>query len=348
MLEISLILAILLGQVPGPGTENPPARIEVASNELSRASMVRLDFADRPLDEVLREFGSPAPSRLAWHPDTPEAYRRQRLTIREAGPLPFWTAIDRLCRAGELKYGAGSPNGRMDLGLPVFRLFLAPGSETCPRADDGPLRLEAYYLAHSRQVNLVPNRPDEKTPPAYAPPLFGEMREEFRIDFHLLAEPRLLISRVGSPLITEAVDDRGQPLLPADRRDFWLPQSYPGSLGAAQGCVGCVLRLKHPERPGKVIKRLRMILPVEVVTLEPGRLVMPLAGAGEDLPPRRDDDPVPRGRAEPVGPPERLVDDPVRGPDPRAPGHRPGRRACTVALHDRAARDHRQRLPGAR
>jgi hypothetical protein len=279
MTAISLTLAILVSQVPRPGAEEPPERIEVATGELSRASRVRLDFADRPLEEVLREFGAPAPSRLAWHPDTPQAYRRHRLTIREAAPLPFWTAIDRLCRAGELKYATGSPNGRMDLGLPLFRLFLAPGSETCPRADDGPLRLEVIYLEHSRKVNLVPNRPDEKTPPAYAPPLFGELREEFRIDFHLLAEPRLLISRVGSPLITEAVDDRGQPLPPGDRRDVWYPPSYPGSLGSAQGCVGCVLRLRHPERPGKVIKRLRMILPVEVVTLEPGRLVIPLADA---------------------------------------------------------------------
>jgi hypothetical protein len=279
MTGISLILATLLGQVPGPGREEPPARIEVATGELARASMVRLDFVDRPLDEVLREFGSPTPSPLAWHPETPAAYRRQRLTLREAGPLPFWAAIDRLCRAGELKYATGSPNGRMDLGLPVFRLFLAPGSETCPHADDGPLRLEVVYLEHSRRVNLVPIRPDRKTPPADASPRFGELREEFRIDFHLLAEPRLLISRVGSPLITEAVDDRGQPLPPADRRDVWHPPSYPGSLWAAQACVGCVLRLKHPERPGKVIKRLRMILPVEVVAREPGRLVIPLADA---------------------------------------------------------------------
>jgi hypothetical protein len=279
MARLALILASLLGQAPSPGPEGPPARIEVASNELGRASMVRLDFADRPLDEVLRAFGSPSASRLAWHPDTPEVYRRQRVTIREPGPLPFWTAIDRLCRAGVLKYVAGTPGGRGDGMLPGFRLFLAPGSEPHPQADYGPLRLQVVYLGHSRQLNLIPNRPEEPARPGTGPPRFGELREDFRIDLQLLAEPRLLISRVGGALITEAVDDRGQSLLPDDRPYLRFHHSYPGMFGNAQACVAYDIHLKHPERAGKVIKRFKLILPVEVVALEPGRMVIPLADA---------------------------------------------------------------------
>src|SRR4051794_9580826 len=41
------------------------------------ASMIRLDVVDRPLDEVVERFGFPSPSRLAWHPETPEAVRRR-------------------------------------------------------------------------------------------------------------------------------------------------------------------------------------------------------------------------------------------------------------------------------
>ena len=39
--------------------------------ELKDASPIRLDVANRPLDEVIEGFGSPSPSRLAWHPTPP-------------------------------------------------------------------------------------------------------------------------------------------------------------------------------------------------------------------------------------------------------------------------------------
>ena len=95
--------------------------------------MIRLDVADRPLDEVVERFGFPSPSRLAWRPETPEAVRRRPVTMRESAPLPFWTAIDRLCRPGGLRYIPGSPIGPSDTSRTELRLYLAPGTWDCPR-----------------------------------------------------------------------------------------------------------------------------------------------------------------------------------------------------------------------
>jgi hypothetical protein len=243
---------------------------------LSRASPIRLDVADCPLDAVLEGFGFPSPSRMAWHPGTPEAVRQRRVTIREPGPLPFWSAIDRLCRAGELHYIPGSPGGPGSHHDPEFRLFLASGQMICPRADSGPLRLEIVAIYHSRHVNLIPNDPRELPSRGGIPPRFGERREEFYAVLRILAEPRMLINHVGDALISDAVDDRGQSLLPG-------PAPYIYSYGirhtTSQACTEYFVHLKHPERPGKVIQRLKLTIPVAVVTLQPDRLEIPLAGA---------------------------------------------------------------------
>ena len=86
----------------------------------------------------------------------------------------------------------------------------------------------------------------------------------------------MLITQVGNAVIAEAVDDRGQSLLPG-------PAPYTDHSGVGQGtpqaCVTFSLNLKHPERAGKVIKRLRLTIPVEVETLEPGRIEIRLADA---------------------------------------------------------------------
>jgi hypothetical protein len=251
---------------------------KIETRALSQASQIRLEVKDRPLDAILEGWGSPMPSRVAWHPDTPDAIRRQRVTIHESAPLPFWSAIDRLCRVAGLHYIPGSPGG--DGRQPQFRSFLAPRLITCPRADHGPLRLEMIFISHSRQINLIPNStnpPVEGIRFGARPRTFGEKEEAFRAHLRILAEPRMLIDRIGDALITEAIDDRGQSLLPTNG-----PYLHYCGLNCvpAQACIRFVISLKHPDRAGKVIKWFKMTMPVEVVTsnrAEP--LVIPLADA---------------------------------------------------------------------
>ena len=111
------------------------ARIE--SSELTRPTMIQVDVADRPIDEVVKNSESRWPNRLAWHPDTPASVRLRRVTIRETARLPFWAAVDRLCRAGELHYIPGSPDGPGG-GLPEFRTCFSPSaSPTAPGRTSG-------------------------------------------------------------------------------------------------------------------------------------------------------------------------------------------------------------------
>src|SRR5208282_4037216 len=71
---------------------------KIQSNGMTRASTVRLDFKDRIIDAILQESESRWLNRLAWHPDTPQSLRGQRVSFDDPVPVTFWTAIDRLCR----------------------------------------------------------------------------------------------------------------------------------------------------------------------------------------------------------------------------------------------------------
>ncbi len=238
--------------------------------------MVRLDYRARSLDSVVATFGSPAPARLAWHPDTPEPVRRRPVTIVEPEPLPFWTAVDRLCRAGDLRYIPGSPSGP-DNGLQAeYRLFLAPGAGIGPRADSGPFRLELVSSHHVRQVNLVPNsREPGRDFGRSVRPAFGTRAEDFGIELRILAEPRMLIRAVGDALIAEAVDDRGQSLLPGPAPHLHYYGYGFGGQPRAGGSY--MLSLKRPEKAGTAIRRLKLTIPVAVQAPAPDRLEIPLA-----------------------------------------------------------------------
>ena len=242
---------------------------------MTRATMVRLDFGERACDEFLTYAETRWPNRLAWHPDTPEPVRRQRVRIDDPGPVAFWAAVDRLCGAAGLYYIPGSPGGPGS-GAAQFRLFMAGGSVSCPRSDTGPLRFELTGISHFRTINLIPNSNSEIPTPGAPAPVFGETRNAFDVAVRVLVEPRMLISRIGQALITEAVDDRGQSLLPGDKPHVQACAS--GSI-PAQACVFIRLSLKHPERAGKTIRRLRMSLPVEVVARKPDPLSVTLGHA---------------------------------------------------------------------
>ncbi len=116
---------------------------------------------------------------------------------------------------------------------------------SCPRSDTGPLRFELTGISHIRTIDLIPNSNSEIATPGRPVPVFGETRGAFDVAVRALVEPRMLISRIGQALITEAVDDRGQSLLPGDKPH--IQASASGSI-PAQACIFIRLSLKHPER----------------------------------------------------------------------------------------------------
>ena len=253
------------------------ARIEAAV--LTQASMVRIDVENQALDDVFTTIAERGLNRLAWHPRAPKEAQGQRVSLQMREPIPFWQAVDQLCAAGGLRYITAMSDGTAEFREPMFRLFLAPGKDHALRADDGPLRLELIGVRQSRQVDLVPNLPGFDHPERRGPPpAFGHREAELVFQLRLVTEPRLLVQRVGDIHVIEAIDDQGGSLLPEGKpsRHFGGGNYPTPQVGARPQIV-----LRSPPRSVKAIKRLRLTMPVEVVSRRPDPLVISIEDAQE-------------------------------------------------------------------
>jgi hypothetical protein len=261
------------------------AKIEGAL--LTQPTLIRLDFDDQPLTEVVRTVGARAGIKLALIPENAPGLQVRKVTLREHEPVPFWKAIDRLCDAGHLQYNIGM-HGQPGSREPVFPLYASGVRPAGPISDSGPFRVNLVSLHYQRDVVFVnPPQPINRIGllPAPLPGPANPARpasttnEQFHAQVQVAAEPRLALTPNGPLRITEAVDDRGQSLLIAAGSEAVTPRYAGGYFGLTAGStMQMQAPLKHPEVPGKVIRQLRGVIPVMVATRKPSPLVAPLSG----------------------------------------------------------------------
>jgi hypothetical protein len=104
---------------------------------------------------------------------------------------------------------------------------------------------------------------------------------EFQVQLQIVPEPRMALSQAGSLQLLEAVDDLGHSLLPMagdDPRAF-RPMGMMGAPMAGGTPAHLSIALHRPETPGRLIKKLRGTVEVEVAARRSNPLVIPLEGA---------------------------------------------------------------------
>jgi hypothetical protein len=244
---------------------------------LTQPSQITLDFNDAPLTDVIRTFGDQAGIKLILFPETSQNLRDRRVTLRESAPLPFWKAIDRLCEAGRLQYNLGMH------ALPGTReqsIALSDGVRPpVPASDTGPFRVSLVAINYQRNLNFAAS-PFSRIPPAQGAGarLSPLVHEQFYAQIQIAVEPRLSVSQTGALNITEAQDDKGNPLVEPSAAGPDVRRS--GYFGVPAGSVlQLQVPLIRPAQPGTSIKRLKGLLPVTVTTRKPNPLNVPLGRA---------------------------------------------------------------------
>jgi|GEM_PF-6885704 len=111
-------------------------------------TLVRLDFRDRPLGEVVEAIRDRSGFEIVL---TRSVDQTRRITLERPEPVPFWEALDLLGDQAELK----TPSASLDYGLRLSpgALVLEPGQpDRGPRVYAGPLRLRLIRqpLDHGR------------------------------------------------------------------------------------------------------------------------------------------------------------------------------------------------------
>jgi hypothetical protein len=288
-------------------SENPRIRARVAAlletldreadvDRLTRPTLVKLDFRDRPLTEIVDalnarhdlgltfQFG-PLPSRgtITGPPSQAQRakeaeFRSRWVTLEADRALPFWEAIDRLCEVGHLQHDL-HPQGRFGLTKGRFFLFAGLGG-TSISSDSGPLRVRILGLHSTFEGDLV----GAKSPGGGRPqsPVLQRGDRDLAIRMAVIPEPGPVVRQVGAPTFVEAVDDRGRSLLPPDGNvtsDYAARAAYqvPTLNGNSGFELSATLRL--PDQAGRSIRRLRGSIPVVIVAYSSRPIVIPLEGA---------------------------------------------------------------------
>jgi WD40 repeat protein len=160
--------------------------------------------------------------------------------------VPFWEAIDRLCAAGGLTY--------LIQVVPPYGAHVQlsdgprPGKQTI--ADAGPFRLHAMSWVSSRIMML-----NGKGPTA---------TDRLSLNLGLLGSDDAVVG-VGPIALQEAEDDAGQSRLPDPAPPVLKQQEFADPTTPVFTPFR-QLPLKQSDRRGGVLKRLKGVLPVEVMT----------------------------------------------------------------------------------
>ena len=240
---------------------------EIETGRLLRPTPIALNYKDRTLADVLKDFGAQAKVEVVLQPmGVPDNAAGRRVTLEVPGTVPFWTAADRLAAAAQLQHNAtmfwGPPTGR-----PTFTFWQGAGSAGGRIADSGPFRVVLQNIQHNRSVSL--NQPGAA----------GEaVNDQFSAQLMVVPEPRIaLFSQTGPVKIVEAVDDLGQSIAMPEAGSNHSGQIFFHNQG--NRFLSCQAMLIYPARPGKRIKALRGNVPVMVASRRDEPLVVRLAEA---------------------------------------------------------------------
>ena len=247
---------------------------------LIRPSVVTLDFQERPLTDVVASIAARSGIALALEPPNDPAWGTVRVTLKEAQPLPFWEALERIGQAGRLHH---NPAFARRADERKVLLHLEQGALTFPQSVSGPFRV-SLLSAHRRHDAAFGPRDMDDEDEAPEP-------ERFDVIAQVFAEPPLLITLNGPPKELKARDDFDQDLVPppqepdddadapaepeAPPRAEPGPAPSPGTLSVVQ----LPIALHAPERPGTTIMTLAGYIPLQVALRRPAPLAVALAQA---------------------------------------------------------------------
>lgn len=286
-------------QAKDPEVRNRAAALveKISTEMMVKPTLVKLDFVDQPVADVVRAIGDSTRVTLNLSPENNPFWKQKRITLKQSQPTPFWQAIDRLCEVGGLQHnpmliapmGGLGPNGSR---RPIVQLTQAISPPSVfPTSDAGPFRIIINGVTHHKERVFGHAQPGHTgfnnaflpNGGALMPSGNGFGNEQFFANLQVLAEPRLMVMQNGSLKLIEAADDAGNSLLSPTPIGPVATQSGGARFNGAQNYAGPTIQLaiflKYPARPGTLIKRLRGSIPLTVAARKDDPFVVRLADA---------------------------------------------------------------------
>ena len=261
------------GNVPALRSRAATLRNAIDQDQLIHPRTIALDYKDAAMREVIVDLTERTGCRVTINSARTD-WLATRITLRTPAPVPFWSAVDKVCEAGRFGSNLGLDGGGATVA--VFR-----GYSTGPVSDHGPFRVQLDGISFQGRYRQLHLKPAGDAVPG--PDLGEDDAGDSFIKAHVNVEPRMLLKNAGKLKDLTAEDDLGQSLIPSDppgkQDDF--------EFGFTPAVTTLALIPLAPDRKGgRRIKILRGVAPVAVGGLRPEPIVIPLlgAGGGEELP----------------------------------------------------------------
>ena len=262
---------------------------KIEGSLLTMPTMVWLNFKDAPLADVVQALSQQTGMKVCLVPENLPRWKQERLSLQEAQPLPFWTAVDRLSAAASLQNDL-ELRGFSTRNQPTLALTDRITRPVHPTSDHGPFRVSLVGLEFQRHVGFavvmprVRGNPGQAEHPAarqdLAPPQPRPVTSvQCSVQLQVMAEPRLTVSQTSSLQILEARDDQGNSLRMENPGSSVLTRNVDYLGGSCSSVVHVRAPLNRPENPGRTIKILRGSVPLRIMARQPDPLVVPLATA---------------------------------------------------------------------
>ena len=194
------------------------------------------------------------------------------MTLHQQEPIPFLEAVDRLCDAGQLH--ANFWQSEEEKGRPLLLRLVDGRGDRAPVAHSGPFRISLISI-HDHRDLIFEQEARSMFNPKNVVSLPRPPREQFYVRLQVMTEPRMMIRLDQVPRWAEAVDDAGQSLVSNEAGSRRSLNFSP----LAPSLISFNVPLRHPDRPGKAIRRLRGVVPVMVSARAPEPLIIPLKDA---------------------------------------------------------------------
>ncbi len=255
---------------------------EIETRLMVQPTLVRLDVQDQPLTEVLARLHHLSGIPIRLDPEAQASLANRRITLRDSTPIPFWDAIDRLNRAARTFETLGEDIDAAPAIDSQNTLLLQDIGRQSPglASNHGPFRVKLVDALFQHRVAFQPRA-------GFLP---GERdSRQLQYQIQVLAEPRMTIGQNGSIRVLEAVDDRGQSLLPPTATLDALPEMPVLYDFNAVASLKLPILLSRPDRPGRTVERLRGVIPLSLSARKPEPVTIPLTNAvgrsflGEDV-----------------------------------------------------------------
>jgi hypothetical protein len=259
---------------------------------LTQPTRFQLNFQNAPLAEVARALSGQSGFRIEFYPTNLAKWRQQRVNLHESESVDFWKTIDQLCDVAGLQYNA-SMYGYVGHGEPVFGLTDGATRALTPVSDHGPFRVSLTGVEYQRHVTYAASGAGDRVPPPPRPAVRGSAPREapahprlnpvtnvqFAAQILIAAEPRLALSQIRPVQLVEAIDDRGNSLLPVGDDETGQSRNS-GYFGMSTSpVVQLQAHLHRPVAAGESIKKLRGFITLTVSARRPHPLVIPLVNS---------------------------------------------------------------------